>query len=311
MSSPRDAVVTTPTDREVRVERIFDAPRARVWHAMTDPKAVAQWWGRGNQLVIERFDVERGGHWRFVEHAPDGVHGFEGRFREVTPPERLVQTFEWDGMPGYVVVNTMTFEDLGDGRTRLVTTSLFHTVEERDGMIASGMATGLNESYRALDVLLAKPASTHPQGDPIPINSTAEEEIRREFEEWFADTSTRNLDGLMAKIADDALSYEHEAPLQVVGVPAIREVCRRGLEASSGEIRWDVPDLNVIVRGDIAITWGLNRVRGEAPGGEKFESWSRGTRVFQKIEGQWKMIHQHVSFPYDPATGQAKTDLTP
>lgn len=147
--------VTTPRDREIRIERVFDAPRDRVWQAHTDPALVAQWWGRGNKLVIERMDVERGGHWRFVEHGPEGVSGFEGRYREVTPPERIVQTFEWDGMPGHVVVETATFEDLGDGRTRVVTTSLFHTSEERDGMLASGMEQGLGESYAALDRLLA------------------------------------------------------------------------------------------------------------------------------------------------------------
>jgi len=151
----RTAVVTTPVERQIRIERIFDAPRERVWRTMTDPKLVAQWWGRGNRVVIERLEVERGGHWRFVEHAPDGVHGFEGRFREVTPPERVVQTFEWDGMPGYVAVNTLTLESLPDGRTKLVTISLFHTNEERDGMLNLGMEQGTNESYRALDKLLA------------------------------------------------------------------------------------------------------------------------------------------------------------
>ena len=158
MSTPAEhetATLTTPSDREVRIERVFDAPIERVWEAFTDPNLVAQWWGRGNKLVIERMEVERGGHWRFVEHADDGVNGFEGRYREVTPHERLVQTFEWDGMPGYVAVDTAVFEDLGDGRTKLVTTSLFHTTEERDGMLSSGMETGLNESYAALDKLLA------------------------------------------------------------------------------------------------------------------------------------------------------------
>ena len=87
---------------------------------------------------------------------PDGVHGFEGRYREVTPEERLVHTFEWDGMPGYVVIETVTFEDIGGGRTRVVNTSLFHTTEERDGMLHSGMEQGLNQSYAALDRLLSK-----------------------------------------------------------------------------------------------------------------------------------------------------------
>jgi len=150
------AKVSAAGEREIRIERIFDAPRERVWQAMTDPALVAQWWGRGNRLVIERMEVQRGGHWRFVEHSAHGVHGFEGRYREVSPPERLVQTFEWDGMPGHVAVETMTLEDLGDGRTKLTTTSLFHTAEERDGMLKSGMEEGVNQSYAALDRLLAK-----------------------------------------------------------------------------------------------------------------------------------------------------------
>jgi len=151
----RKAAITAPADREVRIERIFEAPRDRVWRAMTDPALVAKWWGRGNKLVIERMEVERGGHWRYVEHAPDGkAHGFEGRYREVTPPSRVSRTFEWDGMPGHVAVETTTLEDMGDGRTRLVTVSLFHTTEDRDGMLQSGMESGVNESYAALDDVL-------------------------------------------------------------------------------------------------------------------------------------------------------------
>jgi uncharacterized protein YndB with AHSA1/START domain len=154
--SKKNAIVTTPSDREIRAERIFNAPRERVWKAMTDPALVKQWWGRGNELTIERMEVQRGGHWRFVEHSSDGTHGFEGRYREVTPPERIVQTFEWDGMPGHVIVESMTLEDLGDGRTRLVTLSLFHTTQERDGMLHSGMEGGMNQSYAALDALLER-----------------------------------------------------------------------------------------------------------------------------------------------------------
>jgi uncharacterized protein YndB with AHSA1/START domain len=148
--------LTTPTEREIRIERVFNASRDRVWRAFTDPELVAQWWGRGNKLVIERLEVKRGGHWRFVEHAEDGVNGFEGRFREVTPPERIVQTFEWDGMPGHPIVETAVFEDLGDGRTRVVNTSLFYTTDERDGMLRAGMEGGLSQSYAALDKLLAQ-----------------------------------------------------------------------------------------------------------------------------------------------------------
>lgn len=155
--SANPAKLSQPTDQEIRIERVFDAPRDRVWQAYTDPKLLAQWWGRGNKLVIERFELERGGHWRFVEHSGDhGVHGFEGRFREVTPKERLVMTFEWDGMPGYPIVNTVTLEELGKDRTRMVATMLFYKPEERDGMLSSGMEGGMNQSYAALDAVLAR-----------------------------------------------------------------------------------------------------------------------------------------------------------
>ena len=146
--------ISTPTDRELRIERIFDAPLERVWQAYTDPQLLSQWWGRGNKLEIEKWEFERGGHWRFVEYSDEGVHGFEGRFRDIAPLQRIVQTFEWDGMPGYVSIDTVTFEDLGDGRTRAISRSLFHTIEERDNMLAQGMEQGINQSYAALDKLL-------------------------------------------------------------------------------------------------------------------------------------------------------------
>ena len=150
------AKLTKPSDREIHVERIFNASRDRVWEAYTDPKLLAQWWGRGNKLVIERYELERGGHYRFVEHSDHGTHGFEGRYREVTPKERISMTFEWDGMPGYPVVTTAVFEDLGDGRTKVTSTMMFYTPQERDGMMQSGMEGGMNESYAALDALLAR-----------------------------------------------------------------------------------------------------------------------------------------------------------
>lgn len=133
-----------------------------------------------------------------------------------------------------------------------------------------------------------------------------EQEVRDELERWFRDAAARDLDAVMAKIADNAISYEHDAPLQYLGVEAIRGVCKRGFDEMPGDLRWDIPDLEVIVRDDIAITWGLNRMRADG-----IEMWSRGTRIFRRIEGAWKMIHQHVSFPYDPATGRAVLDSKP
>lgn len=151
------ATVTTPADREIHIERIFEAPRDRVFAVFTDPELISEWWGpRGTTTFVEKMDVRTGGDWRFLCRTSDGAEtGFRGTYREVSPPERIVQTFEWDGMPSHISVETATFEDLGD-RTKVTTTSLFHTTEERDGMLGSGMEGGMNETYQRLDELLER-----------------------------------------------------------------------------------------------------------------------------------------------------------
>ena len=142
-AAQQQATVTTPTDREIHIERVFDAPRDRVFAAFTDPELIPEWWGpHGTTTIVDRMDVRAGGSWRFVTRDPDGTEqGFRGTYREVTPPERIVQTWEWEGMPGHVSIETATFEDLGD-RTRMTSVALYHTTEERDGMLASGMERG-------------------------------------------------------------------------------------------------------------------------------------------------------------------------
>ena len=151
------AVLTTPSDREIHVERIFDAPRDRVFATMTDPELIPQWWGpHGTTTTVDRMDPRTGGDWRFVCRDRDGSEtAFRGTYREIAAPERIVQTFEWEGMPGYVSVETATFEDLGDGRTKMTTVALYFTPEERDGMLGSGMEGGMNETYERLDAVLA------------------------------------------------------------------------------------------------------------------------------------------------------------
>jgi uncharacterized protein YndB with AHSA1/START domain len=148
--------VAAEADREIVTERVFDAPREKVFQAFVDPELIPRWWGRrADTTTVDRMDVRVGGDWRFVTDGPDGSHAFRGTYRAIEAPEKLEQTFEWEGMPGHVVVETATFEDLGDGRTKVSTRSLFHTTEERDGMLASGMEIGLGESYEQLDELLA------------------------------------------------------------------------------------------------------------------------------------------------------------
>jgi uncharacterized protein YndB with AHSA1/START domain len=151
--------VAAEGDREIVTDRIFDAPRERVFQAFVDPELIPQWWGRHQDTTtIDKLDVREGGEWRFVADGPDGTTAFRGTFRAIDPPSKIEQTFEWEGMPGHLVVETATFEDLGDGRTKVSTRSRFDTTEERDGMLASGMEIGMGESYERLDELLAKDA---------------------------------------------------------------------------------------------------------------------------------------------------------
>ena len=159
-ATERSATISTPTDREIVTERVLDAPRERVWRAFTDPELIPRWWGlRSMRTIVAELELRPGGRWRFVQRDAQGAEtGFRGVYREVTPPERLVYTFEWEGMPGHVLVDTASFEDHGE-QTKVVVCSLFHTSAERDGMLSSDMELGLNESYAMLDELLAELAS--------------------------------------------------------------------------------------------------------------------------------------------------------
>jgi len=150
-----DYSLTTPSDREITMTRVFDAPRELVFQAHIDPRHVPHWWGqRGSTTIVDTMDVRPGGAWRFVQRDADGTeYGFRGEYREVVPPERLVYTFEFEGMPGHILVETITFEEL-DGKTRLTTTSVFTSVEDRDGMLESGMESGAIESWDRLAELL-------------------------------------------------------------------------------------------------------------------------------------------------------------
>jgi uncharacterized protein YndB with AHSA1/START domain len=144
--------VTLPSDREIRLSRVFNAPRRLIFEAMSKPEHVARWWGpREYTTTVSDMDFRVGGAWRFVQLAADGSEfGFRGEYREIVPPERVVQTFEWEGMPGHISVDTMTLDER-DGKTTLTTTSVFTSVEDRDGMLQSGMEKGAGETYDRLE----------------------------------------------------------------------------------------------------------------------------------------------------------------
>jgi uncharacterized protein YndB with AHSA1/START domain len=146
-----------PGKQELFITRVFDAPRELVFKAFTDPELFAQWWGpRKYTSKIDKFDARPGGLWRIVQAGGDGTeHGFHGVHHDVVAPERIVATFEYEGVPGHVLLQTATFEPLGN-KTRLVAQNVFQSVADRDGMVASGMREGSDESYDRLAELLEK-----------------------------------------------------------------------------------------------------------------------------------------------------------
>ena len=145
--------VTQPTGTTIKMVRAFDAPKALVWAAHTQPEHVKHWWGRGNPLDVT-MDFRVGGRYRFVEHADGQEHAFRGEYREIVPGEKIVQTFEYEPMPGQICVETLTLTEQ-DGRTVVTTVTEFDSTEARDGMVQSGMEAGAEESYLALDKYLA------------------------------------------------------------------------------------------------------------------------------------------------------------
>ncbi len=141
----------------VRITREFDAPPAKVFRAHTDPELVVQWLGpRGIEMRIDHYDCRTGGSYRYVHRQGEEEYGFHGCFHEVRPDELIVQTFTYEGMPDGVALEKLVLEDLGDGRTRLTSTSLVDSFADRDAFVASGMEVGVREGYERLDEVLAR-----------------------------------------------------------------------------------------------------------------------------------------------------------
>lgn len=150
-------IVADPDVPLVRITREFDAPRDKVFRAHADPDLVARWLGpRNRRMTVDHYDCRTGGSYRYLIDGDEGfVAGFFGSFHEVRPSELIVQTFTFEGMPDGVALERLVFEDIGDGRTRLISTSLVDSFADRDAFLASGMEIGVREGYEKLDELLA------------------------------------------------------------------------------------------------------------------------------------------------------------
>ena len=159
-SKNKTTITAEPGKQELIITREFDAPRELVFKAHTDPEHCAQWLGpRDLTTTFEVFEPVSGGRYRFIQKDKDGNEfAFHGVTHEVIVPERIIGTFEFEGLPeaGHVLLETTRFEALPGNRTRITSQSVFQSVADRDGMIEAGMEHGVNEGYEQLDQILGK-----------------------------------------------------------------------------------------------------------------------------------------------------------
>lgn len=152
---------TEPGKQEIVMTRVFEAPRELVFKAYTDPNAIPQWWGPSRHTtIVDKMEVKMGGIWRYVSHDSAGNEfAFRGVYHSIEYPSRIVFTFEFEGMPGHVLLETVTFEEQAR-KTILIDKSVFQSVEDRDGMLQSGMEGGAVETMERLAQLLAQASHT-------------------------------------------------------------------------------------------------------------------------------------------------------
>jgi len=146
-----------PGEREVVIITVIDAPRDLVFETVMDPKYIPEYWGpKAFTTIVDKMDVRTGGSWRFINKAPDGSeYAFSGVYKEVSPPKRVVQTFNYEAMPGHEMTETITYEEQ-DGKTIITDRAMFQSVEERDGMLKTGMETGSIETMARFAEIVKK-----------------------------------------------------------------------------------------------------------------------------------------------------------
>ncbi len=152
----KTTLIAEPGSHSMTMIRTFSAPKALVFRAYTDPEAIPRWWGpEGLETVVDRMDARDGGSWRFVQRDQAGAEfAFHGVYHSVTM-DQIVHTFEWEGMPGHVFMETVYLEEQ-DGKTTLRDLSVFQSVEDRDGMLQTGAADGADQSMNRLEAYLKR-----------------------------------------------------------------------------------------------------------------------------------------------------------
>jgi uncharacterized protein YndB with AHSA1/START domain len=144
--------------KTITMSRVFDAPRELVWTVCTSPEYIPEWWGpRRMTTVVDRMDLQVGGAWRYIQTDPKGnEYAFNGVYKAVQAPERLTYTFEFEPMAGHISTETIVFEALPEGRTRVTATTVYGTIGDLEGVLQSGMEGGAVETWDRLEALLKR-----------------------------------------------------------------------------------------------------------------------------------------------------------
>ncbi|VTR93986.1 activator of hsp90 atpase : Uncharacterized protein OS=Oscillatoria nigro-viridis PCC 7112 GN=Osc7112_0484 PE=4 SV=1: AHSA1: SnoaL_3 [Gemmata massiliana] len=292
------------SEREIVIKREFAAPRELVWKVWTQPEHITKWWGpRGFNTTVTEMDFRPGGKWRYVMHGPDGVdYPARGVFREVVPPERIVTTDEFDegwqppqpiDLPSGIVA-TAVFDAIGI-RTRLTLTISHATVEDKNKHAAMGVEGGWNSSFDCMDDYL--------------MALTDEVTVRQLIADQTKAICEKNVDKLMRPYAPDLVAFDAIPPFQTNGADAWRQTWASCLPHFPETFAIETRDLRLTVSGTVAFAHWLFRFTGPEKDHPAMQSWMRLTGCYQKIEGEWRIVHEHCSVPFDPHTSKALLTL--
>lgn len=297
--------------REVRITRVFDAPRDLVFKAWTDAQHMAQWWGphQFNNPVCE-LDARPGGALRIHMRGPDGVvHPMTGTFREVVEPERLVFTAVVEDQDGNAVLEaltTVTFARQGR-KTKVTVHAKAVGLTPLAPQMLAGMQAGWTQSLERLATLLAQANTAAERG------TDDEARIRKVLDDRARALREKDATLAVAHLADDAVTFTLAPPLQFTGAEARDKAALEAWFATwQGPIGWKLCDLRISVGGGVAFARGLGHMTGTKVDGEAINLWTRSTVCFRQIGGAWKIVHEHTSVPfYMDGSYRAAIDLEP
>lgn len=288
------------SEQSFTLTRVLDADRDAVWQAWTDPAVAARWWhpaGFTTDAASVRVDPRAGGEYAYVMTSPDGEdHPTGGRYLEVTAPERLRCTW---GEPGDDDAPELTIDLVDGGRGRTVMTFRVDGVEPRQGDPDS-VHDGWQEAFDALEEVL--------RGGRADVGR---DEIRALVQERVDAIAAREASVLVRREAPDVRTFNTLPPLELEGSGAVAAQLEAWFDGYSNGPRYEVHDLSVDSSDDLAFAAFVYRVSGTLLSGDAVDMWVRATLIYRRVDGAWRIVHDHESVPFDPVTGLAVLDQGP